>query len=91
MASLRGEFLDYLSTAEEFIFANENSFMFEFTGGFAKQCGLSNELVSVSFSAYGVKIVYVTPDGQHVSGVIEASQYNDWVSHRCVVNIQQLI
>jgi hypothetical protein len=88
MASLRGEFLEYLSAAEGFIFANENSFMFEFTGGMS---GLSNELVSVSFSAYGVKIVYVTPDGQHVSCVIEAHQYNDWVAHKCAVNVQQLI
>jgi hypothetical protein len=88
MASLRGEFLDYLSNAEEFIFANENSFMYEFTGG---MIGLSNELAHVSFSAYGVKIVYVTPGGQHVSGVIEASQYNDWVAHRCAVNVQPLI
>lgn len=87
MASLRGEFLECLSAAEEFIFANENSFMYEFTGG------LSNELflMHVSFSAYGVKIVYVTPDGHHVSDVIEAYRYNDWVAHRCAVNVQQLV
>jgi hypothetical protein len=40
--------------------------MSEFAGG------LCNELVGVSFSTSGVKIVYVPLDGQHVSSTIEA-------------------
>lgn len=73
MAKLRGEFLDFLSDSEDFIFDNEASFMFSFGGG------LSNELISVSFTSVSVKIHYVMPDGQHITDVIEAHRYNHWV------------
>jgi len=62
-----------LQAAGDFIWDHSDKLFAEF--GISKYA----ELISVSFSGDGVKLVYTLSTGRHISDFIDVDDYNNWV------------